>query len=148
MFDRTRDAGFGAEVKRRILLGTYVLSAGYYDAYYLKAQKARTLVARDFEEAFAKVDVLVAPTTPTTAFKLGEKVDDPLLMYLNDVYTVPANIAGICAVSIPAGFSNGLPIGLQVLGRHLDETTVLRVADAFQRVTDYHLKSPELEVAA
>jgi aspartyl-tRNA(Asn)/glutamyl-tRNA(Gln) amidotransferase subunit A len=129
MYRRTRDAGFGAEVKRRIMLGTYVLSAGYYDAYYLKAQRVRSLLARDFDEAFAKVDVIVTPTTPTPAFKLGEKADDPLAMYLADIFTVTADLVGIPGISIPCGKSReGLPIGMQILGKHFDEATVLRVA--------------------
>jgi aspartyl-tRNA(Asn)/glutamyl-tRNA(Gln) amidotransferase subunit A len=129
MYRRTRDAGFGAEVKRRIMLGTYVLSAGYYDAYYLKAQRVRSLLARDFDEAFAKVDVLITPTTPTPAFKLGEKTDDPLAMYLADIFTVTADLVGIPGISIPCGKSKeGLPIGMQILGKHFDEATVLRVA--------------------
>ncbi len=128
MYRRTRDEGFGAEVKRRIMLGTYALSAGYYDAYYLKAQRVRTLIARDFDEAFAKVDAIVTPTTPTPAFKLGEKADDPLAMYLADIFTVTASLAGIPGLSVPCGNnSDGLPIGLQVLGKHFDEATVLRV---------------------
>jgi len=145
MFGRTREVGFGREVKRRILLGTYALSAGYYDAFYLKAQKVRTLVRRDFEGAFERVDALVAPTTPTTAFRLGEKTADPLQMYLSDVYTVPINMAGICSISVPAGFSRGLPVGLQVLGRPLAEETILRVAHAFELATDHHLRHPPLE---
>ncbi len=129
MYRRTRDAGFGAEVKRRIMLGTYVLSAGYYDAYYLKAQRVRSLLARDFDEAFAKVDVIVTPTTPTPAFKLGEKTDDPLAMYLADIFTVTADLVGIPGISIPCGTSKeGLPIGMQILGKHFEEATVLRVA--------------------
>ena len=129
MYRRTRDAGFGAEVKRRIMLGTYVLSAGYYDAYYLKAQRVRSLLARDFEQAFATVDAIVTPTTPTPAFKLGEKADDPLAMYLADIFTVTADLAGIPGISIPCGKSQeGLPIGMQILGKHFDEATVLRVA--------------------
>ncbi|HUI83478.1 MAG TPA: Asp-tRNA(Asn)/Glu-tRNA(Gln) amidotransferase subunit GatA [Candidatus Binatia bacterium] len=129
MYRRTRDAGFGAEVKRRIMLGTYVLSAGYYDAYYLKAQRVRSLLARDFEEAFAKVDAIVTPTAPTPAFRLGEKIDDPLAMYLADIYTVTADLAGIPGISVPCGKSReGLPIGMQILGKHFDEVTVLRVA--------------------
>jgi len=133
MYRQTRDGGFGMEVKRRIMLGTYALSAGYYDAYYLKAQKVRTLLTRDFEEAFTKVDVIAAPTAPTPAFKLGEKVDDPLAMYLADIYTVTANLAGIPGVSVPCGESReGLPIGLQIFGRHFDEATVLRVAGAYE----------------
>jgi aspartyl-tRNA(Asn)/glutamyl-tRNA(Gln) amidotransferase subunit A len=128
MYRRTRDEGFGAEVKRRIMLGTYALSAGYYDAYYLKAQKVRTLITRDFDDAFAKVDAIVTPTTPTPAFRLGEKADDPLAMYLADIFTVTASLAGIPGLSVPCGNnSEGLPIGLQVLGKHFDEATVLRV---------------------
>jgi aspartyl-tRNA(Asn)/glutamyl-tRNA(Gln) amidotransferase subunit A len=134
MYRRSRDEGFGAEVKRRIMLGTYALSAGYYDAYYLKAQRVRTLLTRDFEEAFAKVDVIVGPTSPTPAFKLGEKVDDPLAMYLADIYTVTANLAGIPGISIPVGRSkNKLPIGMQIFGKHFDEATILRVAHAYEK---------------
>jgi aspartyl-tRNA(Asn)/glutamyl-tRNA(Gln) amidotransferase subunit A len=142
----TRDFAFGAEVKRRIMLGTYALSAGYYDAYYKKAQQVRTLIAKDFQTAFESVDVLVGPTCPTVAFPIGAKVDDPLAMYLNDVYTVPANLAGIPGVSVPCGFAGGLPIGLQVLGKHFDEATVLRVANAYQTVTGWHLERPVLTV--
>jgi aspartyl-tRNA(Asn)/glutamyl-tRNA(Gln) amidotransferase subunit A len=134
MYRRSRDEGFGAEVKRRIMLGTYALSAGYYDAYYLKAQKVRTLLTRDFEEAFKTVDAIVTPTTPTAAFKLGEKVDDPLAMYLADIYTVTADLAGIPGISIPCGrTSEHLPIGLQILGKHFDEATILRVANAYEK---------------
>lgn len=134
MFRKTRDEGFGAEVKRRILLGTYALSAGYYDAYYRKAQQVRTLLARDFLAAFAEVDVLVAPVTPTAAFKLGEKTDDPVKMYLEDIYSVAASLAGICGASVPCGKkANGLPIGVQVMGKHFDEATMLRVARAVER---------------
>ncbi len=133
MYRETRDQGFGREVKRRILLGTYVLSAGYYDAYYRKAQQVRTLLTRDFLNAFEQVDVLLTPTAPTPAFKLGEKTDDPLAMYLADIYTVTANLAGICGISVPCGNSSeGLPIGAQILGRHFDEATVLRVARAVE----------------
>ena len=129
MYRKTRDAGFGAEVKRRIMLGTYALSAGYYDAYYLKAQKVRSLLARDFDEVFAKVDVIVTPTTPTPAFKLGEKADDPLAMYLADIYTVTANLVGVPGITVPCGNSKqGLPVGLQILGKHFDESTVLKTA--------------------
>jgi aspartyl-tRNA(Asn)/glutamyl-tRNA(Gln) amidotransferase subunit A len=142
MFSKTREAGFGAEVKRRVLLGTYVLSAGYYDAFYVKAQRVRTLVRQDFETVFKTVDALIAPTTPTPAFKLGEKLSDPLQMYLNDVYTVPASVAGIPAISIPCGFENGLPVGLQVMGPALGEDVVLRVAHAFEQSTDFHLAHP------
>jgi aspartyl-tRNA(Asn)/glutamyl-tRNA(Gln) amidotransferase subunit A len=129
MYRKTRDEGFGAEVKRRIMLGTYALSSGYYDAYYLKAQKVRTLLARDFQNAFAKVDAILTPTAPTAAFRLGEKADDPLSMYLADIYTVTADLAGIPGISVPCGHTkSGLPVGLQVLGRHFDEGTILRVA--------------------
>jgi aspartyl-tRNA(Asn)/glutamyl-tRNA(Gln) amidotransferase subunit A len=129
MYRKTRDAGFGTEVKRRIMLGTYALSAGYYDAYYLKAQKVRSLLARDFDEAFSKVDAIVTPTTPTPAFKLGEKADDPLAMYLADIYTVTANLVGVPGITVPCGKSKeGLPIGLQVLGKHFDEVTILKTA--------------------
>jgi aspartyl-tRNA(Asn)/glutamyl-tRNA(Gln) amidotransferase subunit A len=140
----TRDYGFGAEVKRRIMLGTYALSAGYYEAYYKKAQQVRTLVAGDYRTAFESVDAIVGPTTPTAAFPIGEKMDDPLAMYLNDVYTVPANLAGIPGVSIPCGFAGGLPVGLQILGKHFDEAGVLRVAHTYQSATDWHLARPPL----
>ena len=134
MYRKSRDEAFGAEVKRRIMLGTYALSSGYYDAYYLKAQRVRTLLTRDFEQAFQKVDAIVTPTAPTAAFKLGEKSDDPLSMYLADIYTVTADLAGIPGISIPCGKTqSGLPIGLQVLGKHFDESTVLRVAAAVER---------------
>ena len=132
MYRRSRDEGFGAEVKRRIMLGTYALSAGYYDAYYLKAQKVRTLLTRDFEEAFRKVDAIITPTSPTAAFRLGEKSNDPLAMYLADIYTVTADLAGIPGISVPCGETKEkLPIGLQILGKHFDEATVLRVAHAY-----------------
>jgi aspartyl-tRNA(Asn)/glutamyl-tRNA(Gln) amidotransferase subunit A len=144
MQSKTRAAGFGAEVKRRIMLGTYALSAGYYDAYYGKAQSVRTLVRREFAAAFAKVDLIVAPTTPNVAFKHGEK-EDPLSMYLNDVFTIPGNLSGIPGVSVPCGFSaNGLPIGLQVLGRPLDEARVLRAAYAYEQATTWRTRRPEL----
>jgi aspartyl-tRNA(Asn)/glutamyl-tRNA(Gln) amidotransferase subunit A len=134
MYRSSRNLGFGAEVKRRIMLGTYALSAGYYDAYYLKAQRVRTLLTRDFEDAFRKVDVIIGPTSPTPAFKLGEKVDDPLAMYLADIYTVTANLAGIPGISIPAGQSKDkLPIGMQMFGKHFDEATMLRAAYAYER---------------
>jgi len=134
MYRRTRDHGFGAEVKRRIMLGTYALSAGYYDAYYLKAQKVRTLLTRDFEEAFKQVDAIVTPTSPTAAFKIGEKSDDPLAMYLADIFTVTADLAGICGVSIPCGETKDkLPIGMQILGKHFDESTILRVGHAYEQ---------------
>jgi aspartyl-tRNA(Asn)/glutamyl-tRNA(Gln) amidotransferase subunit A len=134
MYRRSRDEGFGAEVKRRIMLGTYALSAGYYDAYYLKAQKVRSLLARDFENAFQKVDAIVTPTSPTTAFRLGEKSNDPLSMYLADIYTVTADLAGIPGISIPCGTNKEkLPIGLQILGKHFDEATILRVAHTYEQ---------------
>jgi aspartyl-tRNA(Asn)/glutamyl-tRNA(Gln) amidotransferase subunit A len=134
MYRRSRDQGFGAEVKRRIMLGTYALSAGYYDAYYLKAQKVRTLLAQDFGAAFNKVDAIVTPTSPTAAFKLGEKVDDPLAMYLADIFTVTANLTGICGISVPCGETKErLPIGLQILGKHFDEATILRVGHEFEK---------------
>ena len=143
MYRATRDAGFGAEVKRRILLGTYALSAGYYDAYYSKALKVRTLIRRDFENAFGSCDVVVTPTAPTTAFRLGEKVSDPLAMYLSDIFTTSANLAGLPGLSIPCGFdTKGLPIGLQLLGPPFAESELLRVGDAYQRATDWHERRP------
>jgi aspartyl-tRNA(Asn)/glutamyl-tRNA(Gln) amidotransferase subunit A len=145
MYDRTRDEGFGAEVKRRIMLGTYVLSAGYYDAYYVKAQQVRTLLRQDYERAFARVDLVATPTTPTPAFPLGEKTSDPLQMYLNDIFTVSANLTGLPAISVPCGFSGArLPIGLQLTGRMFDEATLLRTADAYQRDTRFHADAPPL----
>jgi aspartyl-tRNA(Asn)/glutamyl-tRNA(Gln) amidotransferase subunit A len=147
MYRRTRSEGFGAEVKRRIVLGTYVLSAGYYDAYYRKAMQVRTLLRRDFEQALGPCDALVTPTAPEVAFRIGEKTEDPLRMYLSDVYTVSANLAGIPGMSIPCGFAHGMPVGLQLLGRALDEATLLRVADAYQRRTDWHQRRPEIQVA-
>jgi aspartyl-tRNA(Asn)/glutamyl-tRNA(Gln) amidotransferase subunit A len=143
MYARTREAGFGAEVKRRIMLGTYVLSAGYYDAYYRKAQQVRTLIRRDYEKAFQRVDVVAMPTSPTPAFRLGERVADPLQMYLMDVFTVSANLAGLPAISIPAGFTAaGLPVGLQLTGRAFDEATMLRIADAYERETAWSKREP------
>ncbi|GCE49292.1 aspartyl/glutamyl-tRNA(Asn/Gln) amidotransferase subunit A [Thermosporothrix hazakensis] len=142
--EKTRQYGFGAEVKRRIMLGTYALSAGYYDAYYKRAEQVRTLIKQDFVNVFKKVDALVSPTCPTVAFKLGE-ITDPYQMYLQDMFTIPANLAGICGVSIPAGFSEGLPVGLQLLGNDFAEGTILRIADAFQRVTDFHDQWPDLQ---
>ena len=147
LYRRSRSEGFGAEVKRRILLGTYVLSAGYYDAYYGKAQRVRTLIRRDFERAFADCDVILTPTAPETAFRLGEKSGDPLAMYLSDVYTVSANLAGLPALSLPCGLANGLPVGLQLLGKPLDELGVLRVADAFERRTPHHRLTPPTAAA-
>ncbi|MCQ4574999.1 MAG: Asp-tRNA(Asn)/Glu-tRNA(Gln) amidotransferase subunit GatA [Candidatus Brocadiales bacterium] len=141
MYSRSRAEGFGSEVKRRIMLGTYALSSGYYDAYYLKASKVRNLIRQDFLSVFEKVDVILCPTSPTPAFRLGERLESPLEMYLSDVFTIPANLAGIPGISIPCGFTrNNLPIGLQLMGKHFDETTLLRVARAFERETDYHRK--------
>jgi len=138
LYERTRAAGFGAEVRRRVLIGTYVLSAGYYDAYYLRAQKVRALILRDFTDVFAKVDALLTPTTPSAAFAQGEKMDDPITMYLNDVFTVPANLAGVPAISVPAGLdANGLPLGLQVIGRPFDEETVFAVAAALEAAAGF-----------
>ncbi|MCL2140380.1 MAG: Asp-tRNA(Asn)/Glu-tRNA(Gln) amidotransferase subunit GatA [Dehalococcoidia bacterium] len=142
--EKTRQFGFGPEVKRRIMLGTYTLSAGYYDAYYLKAQKVRTLIRNEFEEAFNKYDVLVTPTCPTVPFKIGERVDDLLSMYLTDVCTLPISIAGVPAISVPAGFAGGLPIGLQVIAKPFAEETILRVAHAYEQATDWHKQKPLL----
>lgn len=145
MYTQTRAEGFGAEVKRRIMIGTYVLSAGYYDAYYLKAQKVRTLIKEDFEKAFESVDILVCPTTPTTAFKAGEKTDDPLSMYLSDLMTIPVNLAGLPGLSLPCGFDQqGLPIGLQIIGNVLREDQVLHAAYAYEQSTEWHQKQPSL----
>jgi aspartyl-tRNA(Asn)/glutamyl-tRNA(Gln) amidotransferase subunit A len=141
MYFQTRAEGFGQEVKRRIILGTYVLSSGYYDAYYLKAQKVRTLIKRDFEEAFKVCDAILTPTSPTCAFKIGEKVDNPLQMYLSDIFTISTNLAGIPGISVPCGFSKeGLPIGLQILGKHFNESTLFKVAYAFEQATEWHKK--------
>lgn len=142
-FSQVRAAGFGDEVKRRILLGTYALSAGYHDKYYLKALKIRTLIKQDFERAFRDADVLIAPTMPYPAFKLGEKIDDPISLYLADVDTVPINLAGVPSISLPCGFSGRLPIGMQVIGKHFDEAAILRTAFAFEENTDFHTRQPE-----
>jgi len=142
LYKRTRGEGFGAEVKRRIMIGTYVLSAGYYDAYYLKAQRIRRLISDDFANAFKKVDVIMGPTTPTTAFALGAKVDDPITMYLSDIYTIAVNLAGLPAISIPAGFVNNLPVGLQIIGNYFEEALLLNVAHRYQQVTDWHQRVP------
>jgi aspartyl-tRNA(Asn)/glutamyl-tRNA(Gln) amidotransferase subunit A len=144
MYGQTRDRGFGPEVKRRIILGTFVLSSGYYDAYYLRAQKVRTLIRRDFVAAFAACDAVALPTTPTPAFRLGEKTDDPLQMYLADIFTVPANLAGVPALSVPCGFVSGLPVGLQLVGRPFDEDSLFRLGHAYQQATDHHTRFPEL----
>jgi aspartyl-tRNA(Asn)/glutamyl-tRNA(Gln) amidotransferase subunit A len=144
-YKATRGQGFGSEVKRRIMLGTYALSAGYYDAYYLKAQQVRTLIKADFDAAFERVDVIVAPTSPTTAFRIGEKVDDPLQMYLSDVFTLSMNLAGICGLSLPCGFdAGGLPIGLQIMGSAFGEEAVLRVAHVYEQATEWHRRRPPL----
>jgi len=142
--EKTRQYGFGAEVKRRIMLGTYALSAGYYDAWYLKAQKVRTLIRQEFDQVFEKFDALVTPTSPTVPFKIGEKVDDPLQMYLSDVCTLPINIAGLPAISIPAGFANGLPIGMQIIGKTFSEETLLKIAYAYEQATEWHKRKPEI----
>src|SRR5581483_7828712 len=142
---KTRHEGFGPEVKRRIMLGTYALSAGYYDAYYLKAQKVRALIKRGFDRAFESCDVIVTPTTPTTAFKIGEKTDDPLQMYLSDIFTISVNLAGLPGLSLPCGFDNaGMPIGLQIIGKHFDEAAMLKVANAYEQATEWHKKKPKL----
>ena len=142
--EKTRQYGFGPEVKRRIMLGTYALSAGYYDAYYLKAQKVRTLIRQEFDSVFEKIDALITPTSPTVPFKIGEKTDDPLQMYLSDVCTLPINIAGIPALSIPAGFSEGLPVGMQIIGKPFAEETIMKIGHAYQQVTDCHKHKPGL----
>jgi len=144
LYKNTRSEGFGDEVKRRIMLGTFALSSGYYDAYYKKAQKVRTLIKKDFEDVFEKYDVIVGPTTPTPAFNIGEKTSDPLTMYANDILTIPVNLAGVPGISVPCGFANGLPLGLQIIGKHFDEGTVYRVAHAFEQATDHHKAKPEL----
>jgi aspartyl-tRNA(Asn)/glutamyl-tRNA(Gln) amidotransferase subunit A len=147
-YRKTRGAGFGPEVKRRIMLGTYALSAGYYDAYYKKAQQVRTLIKREFDAVLSRVDFLLTPTSPTVAFKLGAKTADPLQMYLADVDTLPVNIAGLPGLSLPCGLSDGLPVGLQIIGRAFDEARLLRVAYAYEQATPHHTLRPKLEVAA
>jgi len=142
LYRESRSEGFGKEVKRRILVGTYALSAGYYDAYYLKAQKVRNLIAQDFRQAFEKVDLILGPTTPDKAFKIGEKMNDPIAMYLSDVYTVSTNLAGLPAMSIPMGFKEGMPLGLQIIGNHFDEKDILKLSHLFQKETDWHNKEP------
>jgi aspartyl-tRNA(Asn)/glutamyl-tRNA(Gln) amidotransferase subunit A len=144
LYKRSRAEGFGAEVKRRIMIGTYALSAGYYDAYYLKAQKLRHLISEDFKQAFAKVDVIMGPTSPTTAFKIGDKTDDPVTMYLSDIYTIATNLAGLPGMSIPAGFAHDMPVGLQVIGNYFDEARLLNVAHQFQLATDWHQRAPSV----
>lgn len=142
LYKNSRSEGFGDEVKRRIMLGTFALSSGYYDAYYKKAQQVRTLIKKDFEDVFEKYDVIVGPTTPTPAFKIGENIDDPLTMYANDILTIPVNLAGVPGISVPCGFDNRLPLGLQIIGKHFDEATIYRVAHAFEQATDFHKQKP------
>lgn len=144
LYHQSRTQGFGPEVKRRIMLGTYALSSGYYDAYYLKAQKVRTLIKQDFDRVFENYDVIIGPTAPTTAFKLGSQVDDPLTMYLNDILTIPVSLAGVPAISVPCGFVEGMPVGLQIIGKAFDESSVLRVAHAFEQNTEFHKQRPQL----
>jgi aspartyl-tRNA(Asn)/glutamyl-tRNA(Gln) amidotransferase subunit A len=144
LYCRSRGEGFGAEVKRRIMIGTYALSAGYYDAYYLKALKVRRLIRNDFDTAFAHCDVILGPTSPTTAFRIGEKTDDPVTMYLSDIYTIAVNLAGLPGMSIPCGFTGGLPIGLQIIGTHFDEARLLNLAHQYQQLTDWHTRVPAL----
>ena len=145
MVQKTRSLGFGPEVVRRIMLGTYVLSAGYYDAYFRKASQVRTLIIQDFRQAFDRVDLILTPVSPTTAFRRGEKTDDPLQMYLTDIFTISANLAGIPGLALPCGFSSqGLPIGLQILGDHFEEEKILQAGSAFERATDFHLRRPPL----
>ncbi|GGA50671.1 Asp-tRNA(Asn)/Glu-tRNA(Gln) amidotransferase subunit GatA [Paenibacillus physcomitrellae] len=144
LYHESRSQGFGPEVKRRIMLGTYALSSGYYDAYYLKAQKVRTLIKQDFDQTFEKFDVIIGPTAPTTAFPIGSQVDDPLTMYLNDILTIPVSLAGVPAISVPCGFADGLPVGLQIIGKAFDESTVLRTAHAFEIHTEHHKRRPSL----
>jgi aspartyl-tRNA(Asn)/glutamyl-tRNA(Gln) amidotransferase subunit A len=143
-YRRTRQYGFGPEVKRRIMLGTYALSAGYYDQYYLQAQKVRTLIKQDFDRVFEDYDVVVAPTTPTVAFEIGAKIDDPLQMYLGDILTLSLNLAGLCGVSIPCGFAHEMPVGMQIFGRAFDESTILRTAFAYQGATEWHTRLPPI----
>jgi len=144
LYHKSRSEGFGPEVKRRIMLGTYALSSGYYDAYYLKAQKVRTLIKQDFDQVFANYDIVIGPTAPTTAFRIGEQVDNPLTMYLNDILTIPVNLSGNPAISVPCGMVNGLPVGLQIIGKTLDDAMVLRVAHAFEQHTEHHKQRPAL----
>ncbi len=143
LYKRSRGEAFGEEVKRRIMIGTYALSSGFYDAYYIKAQKIRQLISQDFKEAFEKVDVIMGPTTPSTAFKIGEKSNDPITMYLSDIYTIAVNLAGLPGMSIPAGLANNMPVGLQIIGNYFDESRLLNIAHQFQTLTDWHTKSPE-----
>ena len=143
LYTRSRGEGFGKEVKRRILMGTYALSAGYYDAYYIKAQKIRRLISEDFKRALSEVDVIMGPVTPSTAFAIGEKIDNPIEMYLSDIYTIAINLAGVPAMSVPAGFSEGKPVGLQIIGNYFAERQLLNIAYQYQQVTGWHLQSPK-----
>jgi aspartyl-tRNA(Asn)/glutamyl-tRNA(Gln) amidotransferase subunit A len=143
LYKRSRGEGFGPEVKRRIMIGTYALSAGYYDAYYLKAQQVRRLISDDFKQAFENVDVIMGPTSPSTAFKLGEKAADPVQMYLSDIYTIAVNLAGLPGISIPAGLHQNLPVGLQIIANHFDESRLLNVAHRFQQETAWHARTPD-----
>ncbi|WP_174733585.1 Asp-tRNA(Asn)/Glu-tRNA(Gln) amidotransferase subunit GatA [Mesobacillus harenae] len=144
LYKKTRAEGFGDEVKRRIMLGTFALSSGYYDAYYKKAQKVRTLIKKDFEDVFQNYDVIIGPTTPTPAFGIGENISDPVTMYVNDILTIPVNLAGVPGISVPCGFAEGMPLGLQIIGNHFGESTVYQVAHAFEQATDYHKQKPQL----
>lgn len=144
LYKQTRSEGFGDEVKRRIMLGTFALSSGYYDAYYKKAQRVRTLIKKDFEDVFEKYDVIIGPTTPTPAFKIGQNTSDPMTMYANDILTIPVNLAGVPGISVPCGFAGGLPLGLQIIGKHFDEATIYRVAHVYEQLTDYHKQKPSL----
>jgi aspartyl-tRNA(Asn)/glutamyl-tRNA(Gln) amidotransferase subunit A len=146
MYLKTREQGFGEEVKRRILVGTYVLSAGYYDAYYLKAQKIRRLIADDFKNAFKECDLILAPSCPSTAFKIGDKTEDPVSMYMQDMYTISTNLAGLPAISSPAGFINKMPVGFQLIGNYFDEATILNFTHQYQQITDWHQKTPGADV--
>jgi aspartyl-tRNA(Asn)/glutamyl-tRNA(Gln) amidotransferase subunit A len=145
LYKRSRSEGFGDEVKRRIMIGTYVLSAGYYDAYYLKAQQLRRLIKQDYEKAFTEVDAILCPVTPEIAFRQGDKTDDPVSMYLQDIYTIALNLAGLPGMSIPAGFSQGMPVGLQLIGNYFEESRLLNLAHQYQQVTDWHLQMPEMK---
>ena len=145
LYIKSRSEGFGEEVKRRILIGTYVLSAGFYDAYYKKAQQSRRMIKNDFVEAFKNVDVIMSPSSPSSAFKIGSKTEDPIEMYLEDLFTISSNLAGVPAMSIPHGFANGLPIGLQLIGNYLEESKILNFAHQYQKRSDWHHKSPNLE---
>lgn len=144
LYKKTRSEGFGDEVKRRIMLGTFALSSGYYDAYYKKAQQVRTLIKKDFDDVFASYDVVIGPTTPTPAFRIGDQLNDPMTMYANDILTIPVNLSGVPALSVPCGFKDGLPLGLQIIGKHFDEATIYRVADVYEKATSFSKEKPAL----